>query len=766
MDDLNTFAQLFRGRTDVWGSVTGKSNKENVSIENYKLHLEGKKSLGVYPLLDDGLCNFFAVDLDEKNFEKAKNIRQELVDRGIHMYIARSKGKGFHIYGFGNNLIAKDVRYVLQGVLEKLQISAEVFPKQDKLDEVIKYGNYINLPCFGDARPWLDLDQNPIPLTKALSLISPNKQDTILAAKETVPAPAPLMVSLKPKEPKEKEKKSKVKSPPCVLNLLKGVEAGARDEAAFALARHYLDQGEEPEEVLARLMLWDAKNKPPIGDLRALQTKVQSAEKGYAFGCNSITSGLLSAACVGQENCEFLKTEVKEKKKQGLIVESTFYEDDDFLYEEIAIVARNYEIEKAEFIRYNKETGEIARVKEIQVGPKTIWPVVSEEIAYQSITLPTDIEEYGTTGQLVDEIKAHVYKYADLPETFMEFAAWYVLMSWVYNRLPCMLYLRFLGDWGTGKSRSLDVIGGLCYKRMRTGGAVTLAPLFRLMKKYEGTLVIDEADFGQSDTTHEVVKILNSGIERGTPIMRCTKDNPDIMQVFPCFGPKCFATRDRFKDDALESRCLTAVMEETDRDDLPAFLAKEHNAARQSLRNKLLLFRFRNLTRIPEEISETTDIDLGPIEGRLKQVCIPFAMVFQDQAETIDRFKRFLAGYTKELRTARMDSIQGRIVYALFKTAVAMGKEHVTIGAISKIAQEQLKLDIKENSISRILHNMKFKTERKFVGGHRGNYVRYDNKLWRKIYRKYLHDLSLSGEEDGDYENEEFLTKVLDFQKV
>jgi hypothetical protein len=763
MSDLELFAALFRGRDDVWGSVEGKSNKEPVKIENYQAHLEGKRSMGIYPLLDDGTCFFFAVDLDEKNFAKALKIRNELKTLGVNVYICESKSKGFHIYGFGDGpLVAKDVRYLLGGLLDKLGIAAEIFPKQDKLDETIKFGNYINLPCFGASRQFQTADNKPIPTTQALALIKKNTPEVINKAKAKVPAPAPVMIPIKP--PKDKTSKKKSKSPPCIDKILKGVDAGKRDEAAFALARHYLDQGDVPEEVLARLLIWDAKNRPPIADMHMLQTKVQSAEHGYAFGCNSITSGLLSDMCPGKNFCDYLKQVVKEKKQEGAIVERSYYEDDNFIYEEVAKISRTYEVTGAQFLRYDKKTGAVTEVKEITTpDEKTIWPTISEEIGYRAVTLPVGVEEYGDTISLVKDIKTHITNYADLPENFLEFSVWYVLMSWVYNRLPSMCYLRFLGDYGTGKSRSLDVIGGMCYKRMRLGGAVTTAPLFRMMKKYEGSLIIDEADFDKSDTTNEIVKILNSGIEKGTPIMRCTKDDPDNMQVFPCFGPKAFATRMRFHDEALESRCLTVVMEESDRDDIPSYLAKEHSEVQRHLVNKLLLWRFRNLTRIPEEISEKTDIDLGPIESRLKQVCIPFAMIFQDLPETLDHFRRFLQVYSKELRSLRTDSVQGRIVYATFKTAAVMGKDGTTVGAITKTCEEELKLDVKQNTITRVLHEMKVSTERKRVGKERIRMIKWDVKLMRKLYRRYLNDLTPMVEEDS--EESQFL-ELLGFEKV
>jgi hypothetical protein len=187
--------------------------------------------------------------------------------------------------------------------------------------------------------------------------------------------------------------------------------------------------------VLARLLIWDAKNHPPLADMRILQTKVESAQRGgYAFGCNSILSDVLAGACIGKQNCEFLKKDIQEKKKEGLIVESSFYENDQFIYEEVAKITRGYEVEGAEFIRFEKSTGVVSRVKEISTPTRTIWPVISEEIGYETVSLPTDIESYESTVQLVEEIKTHIKNYADLPENFLEFTAWYVLMSWVYNR--------------------------------------------------------------------------------------------------------------------------------------------------------------------------------------------------------------------------------------------------------------------------------------------------------------------------------------------
>lgn len=750
MDTLTLFADLFKGRRDVWGSVNGRSNKEEVTIENYRLHLEGKTSLGVYPLLDDGTVNFFAVDLDEKVFKKAVAIRNELKQLNVLSYICKSKSKGYHVYGFVDKPTpAKEVRILMGGVLDKLKIAAEIFPKQDYLDEVIKYGNYINLPCFGESRKFQTVDEKPVKTETALALINKNTSENIIKAAGKIPPPPPVVAPKSPKKPKGK----KLKSPPCVMKILQGVDHGMRDEAAFALARHFLDQDELPEEVLARLMIWDARNKPPISDMRILQTKVQSAEHGYAFGCNSIESGLLSGFCIGKAHCEWLKRETEEKKKQGLIVETSLFEDGDIIYEEI--VRNPLEPTKAEavFLAYNTKTKAISEVKEVIVGDITYIPIYGSEISEGLVAMPDGVEEYGSTEELIQEIISHIHHYADLPEIFKEWAAWYVLMSWVYDRLPAVVYMRFLGDFGTGKSRTIDTIGDITYKRTKLIGAITLAPIFRTLHKFRGSLVLDENDMDKSDETTNLVKLLNSGIERGSPIVRCLKDNPDVMQIFKVYGPKVFGTRKRFGDMALESRCLTTIMEETDRKigAKSPEEAKETNAiawtyasvetdeTTSQLRRKLLLFRLRHLSSVPKKFSQYQDIDLGDnLSGRLQQVCMPFATIFQHNPETMDKFRRFLEAYQAELRGENADSYQGRVVSALFKAAKVEGKHQITATAIANIAKEENKIDITVWTVSKILKSMHILIDKpRKVAGKTYRFVHWDDSLMRKIYSRY-----------------------------
>jgi hypothetical protein len=117
------------------------------------------------------------------------------------------------------------------------------------------------------------------------------------------------------------------------------------------------------------------------------------------------------------------------------------------------------------------------------------------------------------------------------------------------------------------------VAGSICFRPIFASGATTPAPIFRILEQFRGTLVFDEADFKDSAAWSEMVKLLNNGYRPGMPVLRADKENgkwyPRSYQVF---GPKLISTRFPFKDEALESRCLTSEMLPLTRDDIPGLL--------------------------------------------------------------------------------------------------------------------------------------------------------------------------------------------------
>ncbi|MFC2022748.1 hypothetical protein ACFLTL_01115 [Chloroflexota bacterium] len=338
--------------------------------------------------------------------------------------------------------------------------------------------------------------------------------------------------------------------------------------------------------------------------------------------------------------------------------EASFLACDHWLYEQIVSDGQ------AAFIEYNTTSSESTTVTHVMQDDVKVIPLSGEEIVLGAVKLPSGIDEYGNTLLLLQEVESHIYRYLDVSDSFRKFAAYYVLLSWLYDRFNTLPYLRFIGDTGCGKSRALDVCGGLCYKATSASGCITPAPIYRMLKRWAGTIILDEADLQNSDEYHEVTKILNCGFERNRPVIRAVKDNPDRLQILPTFGPKVFATRRRFKDAALEARCLTEIMQETVREDIPSTLNSKFYREQEVLRNKLLLFRLQNYSHI--NLEETVMLDLQGIEPRLKQISACFASLFAGQPDVLSDYRAFIANHQRELIEQRAATTIGQVVEKLF----------------------------------------------------------------------------------------------------
>jgi hypothetical protein len=290
-------------------------------------------------------------------------------------------------------------------------------------------------------------------------------------------------------------------------------------------------------------------------------------------------------------------------------------------------------------------------------------------LLHEVVLLPSAPEEYGTEEKLRREIRAFIHRYVQLSPLFEEVASYYVLLSWLFDAFEELPYLRVQGDYGSGKSRFLLTVGAICYKPIFASGASTVSPIFRILDAVRGTLVIDEGDFRQSDEKAEIVKILNNGNARGFPVLRSevTASKEINPQAFAVFGPKLVATRGAFEDRALESRCLTEEMGSGPlREDIALNLPAAHKEEALHLRNKLLLFRFRNHGK-PRDLARLAD---RSIEPRLAQVFAPLiSVVGEGPAE--EELRALARRYSEELKTERGMDLEAEVLEVIRDLALS-----------------------------------------------------------------------------------------------
>ena len=319
---------------------------------------------------------------------------------------------------------------------------------------------------------------------------------------------------------------------------------------------------------------------------------------------------------------------------------------------------------------YRDAHGAVRKVPSLDLASgERIVPYAANNNLIQTgcVLFPSDIGEFGDKRDLVADVRAFLRRYVDLSPTFEDIAVHYILLTWVYDAFNEIGYLRFRGDFGTGKTRALLTVGSLCYKPFFASGASTVSPIFHVLDAVAGTLVLDEADLRFSDATADLTKILNNGTVRGLPVLRTmTNRNRELNpQAFRVFGPKLIAMREGFEDQALESRFLT---EETGRRPLPPHipihLPDTLGTEALALRNKLLAWRFHARSGLALDPSRI----LSGVSPRMNQTAIALLSLVDDDVTRARIGAHLLGDETKarDKRASSQDAVLVRVIRAAF----------------------------------------------------------------------------------------------------
>lgn len=313
--------------------------------------------------------------------------------------------------------------------------------------------------------------------------------------------------------------------------------------------------------------------------------------------------------------------------------------------------------------------------RELAVGAERYVPFSARNnlIRFGTLLLPSAPEEYGDEEVLLAELRGYVHRYIDVSPEFEQLACYYVLLSWLYDAFNELPYLRLRGDYGSGKTRCLLVIGAVCYRPFFASGASTISPIFHTLDAFRGTLVMDEGDFRFTDEKAEITKILNNGNVKGMPVLRTVvgyKGQYDA-RAFQVFGPKLMATRGYYDDQALESRFLTEEMgTRVLRGDIPINLPSGYKEEALHLRNKLLLYRFRML----DHAGVVPELADAAIEPRLNQIFLPLLSVVSDDGVR-EALRATARRYHEELVADRAMKVEAQILEVIRDLA----QRHTTV---------------------------------------------------------------------------------------
>jgi hypothetical protein len=469
-------------------------------------------------------------------------------------------------------------------------------------------------------------------------------------------------IGIETKEKKQKEKRKKVKIRPCISALLKDTHLS--HEKRCAVAFEYLNGGYTVQQIVELF-----KGQLDF-DEATTKTQLEHAVKNEYLPYSE-TKLKEMGVCSGPECPQY--------GKEIVYAPSVVLEDG-------KIAEQGYDGTEVYYIIYDPKTEKATKEQFIELDDKVYLPILNSDVKTHQVFLPSEALDYGDETKLNADILAYLNGWHEqLDPVQRRLDLNYLKETWLKDLLPQIAYRRNLAKFGLGKSTYLEVMGAISYRGFFTSGCSSEASIRRTFNQWQGTAIIDEADFGDSDLYAVITKILNIGFDAKMGWYRCCDDNDSSKILsFYVYGPKLIATRERYKDTALESRCLTFFgMGNVGK--LPLFRMERFAKEAQQLRNELLMWRFKHYNSLKEKLHvlENANLDEGvygqviSVRSRVKQVVFPLLLIAEDEGTRNDLIN-FAERFNANLENLDMESAFERqvkqAINLLFSNADAIEK--------------------------------------------------------------------------------------------
>jgi hypothetical protein len=408
-----------------------------------------------------------------------------------------------------------------------------------------------------------------------------------------------------------------------------------------------------------------------------------------------------------------------------------------FVHNDALIAEEVYDGERARFILWygeghgKNEYVDVLDLAELGLGEERLLPIAEDLVRKGAILLPSDVEEYGDGAALFDGLVAWAEKWVDIERQYLELAVAAVLVGWLWEKAPVLPIVNPRGGSETGKSRLGTVLWTISYRGMRCDGNLSLPSLFRNAERWNGTLYLNEGDLKPSrvedSESNHLLKFLNARYEQRSFVWRVNKETHEP-EAFRAFGPTIVTSRKGFPDDALESRCWVIPMRTTRRDDVPLNLPPEFYEEAQAWRNRLLLFRLRNLFAFENDF----DLRFDGLQPRVNQILQPVAsLALKEIPALYARLRAIADSMNERVVEDRADSLDGLVVRAYFQCG--SWDESVTSKQLSERIREAFGGDVSPRSAGRRLAALGFTFRRT---GRRRSWS-LEREKWSALAKKY-----------------------------
>lgn len=329
-----------------------------------------------------------------------------------------------------------------------------------------------------------------------------------------------------------------------------------------------------------------------------------------------------------------------------------------------------------------------------QNGKVSYTDTIENQVPYKRVPwlLSTEATDYENTETLWKEVKNCIQAHWDYPNSVAyDILASWTLATYTLEKWKAVPYLFAYGAHETGKTRMLEILASLSFRGW-LALYMTPANLYRPIETWKPTVFMDEAETYAEQ--NEIRALLNGSYRRGQLVPRQVETKEGYKtEFYDCFSMKALAGTKELAQ-TLQSRCIIFRMSRATRK-VNLFIDEEQT---QALRNKLLMFRFKELGEKKRKVSILGEsIGVAPLtklgerlgSARLTELFYPIIAMTPN-----DKIQNNILKYAMEIDKQRWEELtaspEATALTAILQSYEDMKKGKILIGNIADKINENL----------------------------------------------------------------------------